>query len=74
MLQALHEFRIVSVKEKLLTILSLIISYLMPIIGFIIIYCQKKKQNSSLIKKASWTGIILAFTLFFLDYLAFILR
>lgn len=74
MLQTLHEFRFSTFKQKLLTIGSLIISYLVPIIGFIIIWCEKKKQQTSLIKKASWTGILIAFTLFTLDYISFCLR
>lgn len=74
MLQTFNEFRYSPIKQKLLTICSLIISYLVPIIGFIIIWCEKKKQHISLIKKASWFGIILAFTLFTFDYIAFCLR
>ena len=71
MLQFYNEFKISSIKEKFFTVLSLIISYLIPLIGIIIIWCENRKQNSLLIKKASWTGIVVAFGLFFIDFILF---
>ncbi len=67
-LKNLSKLNFQSFKTIVLSVLSFAISYLSPIIGIIIVYCENKKKTTSKYKKAAIAGIVLALLLFTINY------
>ena len=67
----LNRIKSLSIKQVLFMITSFIVSYISPIIGFLIMYMNKKNQ---MIRKSCIYGISVSMLLFVLNYIVFIIK
>lgn len=69
----LNKLNLIDVKTTFLKLIVFLASFLSPIIGILVLWVQNKKESTTY-KKVAWAGMIIAFVLFFADYIVFMMN